>query len=408
MKQSKLILISILSGIFLVLCGVLIWGIVGLDFGEFFKAQKNNCTGFENYTKVLEAEVPAEEIEELKLLFDKNSDDIYFYENDSEQILIEEYVNWKLSEKEKTEVTEKNGVLRLDSPRRDFGIINVGINNRKGYVNVYLPQSYKGLIEVETSSGDIETGIDFVVEEKADFKASAVSGDIRLLKVQAEKVDISSVSGDMDIEEIVGITDISTTSGDMDIEEITGTTNISTTSGYVDVDTIVGETSVSTVSGDVDVESITGGTSVSTTSGIVEISECIGDLIVSSVSGDITINSVTGKTDFDTNSGDIWAEEMSGACNVDTVSGDILFGFAQVNGDISVSTNSGVVDISIPKDSTVDFEISTTSGDIDTFFDDYLSFNKKGNHASGTYGTGDANHLEISSVSGDVRIMSNK
>lgn len=353
MKQSKLILISILSGIFLLLCGVLIWGITGLNIRVNGSKQNIPAAVYKDYKKVLEVEVQAEKIEALNLFFDKNSNDIYFYKNDSEQILIEEYVNWELSEKKKTKVIEANGMLTLDSPKRDTGIINFGVNNKSGYVNVYLPESYQGDLTAAALSGDIDADIDFILGKDAAFVASTTSGEILLLKVEAETVDISSVSGDVDADTITGETDISTTSGDVDVTAITGDCNVST------------------------------------------------------VSGDITINSVTGKAGFSTTSGDVRAEDLSGDGKVNTVSGDIRLCFIKA-GDINVSTTSGIVDISIPENTTVDFETSTTSGNIDTFFDDALSFNKKGNHASGTYGDGEAIRMEISAVSGDVSVWQSK
>lgn len=351
MRQSKLILISILSGIFLLLCGVLVWGIAGFGF-RVNNHDNDDYIVFDDYTKVLELEVPAERIEVLNLFFDKNSNDIYFYMNDSEQILIEEYVNTELSEKEKTKVTEANGMLTLDSPKRNTGIISLG-KSRSGYVKVYLPASYKGDLTATVLSGDIDSDMDFILEKDAEFAASSTSGDINLLKVEAKTVDISSVSGD------------------------------------------------------VEVEAITGDTSISTTSGDIDVSACIGNCEADTVSGDIDINSVTGKVDFSTTSGDVWARELSGGGRTSTVSGDVELYFTKLYENLSVSTTSGIINIYIPQDSAVDFEASTTSGDINTFFDDALSFNKKGNQASGTYGDGEAVLLEVDSTSGDVDIRQN-
>ena len=354
MKQSKIIIISILCGIFLLLGGVLIWGITGFNIRTNNREHNMSQSVFKDYRKVLEVEVPAERIESLSLLFGKNSNDIYFYHNDSEQIFIEEYVNWELSEKEETKVTEANGMLTLDSPRRDNGIINFGVNNKSGYVNVYLPESYQGDLTATALSGDIDADMDLILGKEAALVASTTSGEICLLKVEAETVDISSVSGDVDVDEITGETDISTTSGE------------------------------------------------------IEVSACIGDCNASTVSGDITINSITGKSDFRTTSGAVRAEDLLGDGKVSTVSGDIRLHFIKADGDINVSTTSGIVDIYIPENTTVDFEASTTSGDINTFFDDELSFNKKGNHASGTYGDGEAIRMEISAVSGDVSVWQGK
>ena len=54
------------------------------------------------------------------------------------------------------------------------------------------------------------------------------------------------------------------------------------------------------------------------------------------------------------------------------------------------------------------FEANTTSGEIDTFFDDSLKFSKRGNSAEGTYGSNtQGNKIDIETTSGDVRITKN-
>lgn len=351
MKQLKIILISILCGIFLLLCGVLVWGITG--FGFKINGNSNNNITFGDYRKVLEVEVPAERIEVLNLFFDKNSNDIYFYESKSEQILIEEYVNMELSEKEETKVTETDKVLTLDSPRRNTGVINWGINSKSGYVKVYLPASYEGNLNVTVLSGDIDSNTDFILDKDAKFTVSSTSGDINLLKAEAKTVDISSVSGDIEAEAITAEINISTTSGDIDI------------------------------------------------------SACTGNCEADTVSGDIDINSVSGNVDFSTTSGDVSVGECLGGGRTSTVSGDVELHFVKLYENLSVSTTSGIISIYIPQNATVQFDAQTTSGDINTFFDDVLSFNKKGNHASGTYGDGEAVLMEVDSTSGDVHIRQN-
>ena len=55
-------------------------------------------------------------------------------------------------------------------------------------------------------------------------------------------------------------------------------------------------------------------------------------------------------------------------------------------------------------DSAFAFNYSSTSGDCSTFFDDVLSFNKKGTEAKGQYGVADGKSIIVSTVSGDLRI----
>lgn len=351
MKQTRLILIGILSGIIILLIVVLMWGIQKgslIDFGQ---------EAMGAYDVVSERKIPVAEIEKLQLLFDKNSYDVYFYESDSEEIVLREYANKNLPEEKKIEVQKKDEVLTVKSRNKSvfsFGWFSLGSwRGNGGYVEVYLPASYAASVEVVTVSGDIVAKVDFLLKEDAHIKASSTSGDVTLLAVEAETVDISTVSGDIMAEAVRGETQCSTTSGD-----------ISITDGVGDVD-------FNTVSGDVDFEKWQGNVSVSTTSGYVN------------------------------------GEKITGGVKASTVSGDVELFFDNLTSDIKVSTTSGYVELAFDEDACVAFEADTTSGDIATFFDEVLSYNKKGNQADGNYGQGERSRVTVSTVSGDVEVRAN-
>ncbi len=369
MKQTKLILVAVLSGIFLFLGVVLVLGINGHSFFyRSFNTSAENAGDLKDYRMVLEYEAEAEQIQELNLLFDKNSNHIFFYESDSNQIVIREYMNWEPAKREETTVKEENGVLTVKGKRRNNGNIFFGFRNHHGYVEVYLPAAYRGDLKAAVVSGDISTDTDLILGEKAECTLSTTSGDVDLLKVEAGNVDISSVSGELTVQEITGDARFSTTSGDITVEKITGDMKISTTSGEVLVREGTGECKVGTVSGDAELFSLQGAFDISTTSGVVEIA---------------------GNT---------------GGGNVSTVSGDIRLQFTALEENLDISTTSGVVQIDLPEGTAVDFDASSTSGRINTFFDDCLSFNKKGNKASGVYGSGTPFRVEVDTTSGDIEV----
>lgn len=353
MKQTKLILIAILCGVFLVLGGMLIWGITGSGYIRINRgAYEEDGKILGKYIKVLEYETPASQVKQLNILFDKNSNDIYFYESENENILIKEYVNKEPSEKEKTTIKEATGVLTVEGKKKNHGI-SLGFNNEHGYVEVYLPTSYQGDLKACSISGDILAEMDFILSKETDFTMSSTSGNIELLKVEAENVDISTVSGDVNIKELNADTSISTTSGDVDVED------------------------------------------------------CDGDCKINTVSGDVGLEDLKGEFDVSTTSGGLEIERIAGGGEVSTVSGDISLQFDALKADLDISTVSGWVSIYLPKEAALHFDASTTSGEINTFFDEELSFNKKGNKASGTYGDGSAYDIEIDTTSGDVEVRSN-
>lgn len=348
MKQTKIILISILAGIMLFFFSVLLSGLNGKNP---FARRNGDEWGYEPKL-VLEYEKEAAGISGLNLLYDKNSLDIIFLESDSENLVIREYAWRELKERERTEVREKNGVLTLESRRRGgaSGFISFSWNNNGGYVEVYLPKNWGGNLKAQTLSGDIVGEMDLKLEESAIFAAGSTSGEIELPFLKAGEVQIS------------------TTSGDISVDLVKGKGAFSSTSGEITLFTETGDCDISTVSGDIQVESLNGNFRLSTNSGDIRIGGVIG----------------SGKAS--------------------TTSGEIGLQFAELTGDLTISSTSGNVDLAWPVDTAVRFEAGTTSGEINTFFDGSLSFNKKGNQASGSYGAGTSHMVEISTTSGDVDV----
>lgn len=350
MKQTKIILISILAGIMLFWIGVLIRALNGHN--PFVQGTWDQKYG-DSAHLALEYETSAEAVRDFRVLYENNSLDVYFYESSQDKILIKEYAYKELAEREKTVVTEKDGVLLVKGKRRgkliNFGFFNG--NRNGGYVEVYLPDTWQGNLKVQTVSGEISSQIDFCLGAEADFQASSTSGDIFLARVEAGKINVSSVSGDLRIEDMNGDSQISTTSGEINLFTETGDCGIST------------------------------------------------------VSGDIRVDCLTGVFRFSSTSGEISAAEVTGGGRASTVSGDVRLLFKAMEEDLTVSTTSGEVSVGLPRDTAVDFQADTTSGEIYTFFDEFLSFNKRGSHASGVYGEGAACTVDINTTSGDISIQ---
>lgn len=349
MKQTKIILISIIAGIMLFCIGILLCALNGHNpFGWGMRDQDYEAS----VSLTLEYETPAEAVRDLKIMYNNNPVDVYFYQGSQDEIVIREYAYKELLEGEKTTIEEKDGVLLVRGKRRGklihFGFF--GRDKNGGYVEVYLPDTWQGDLQVQTVSGDIFSQIDFCLGKEADFQASSTSGDITLTKVEAGKIDVSSTSGDLRIEDAGGDLQLATTSGEITL--FTGT----------------------------------------------------GDCGISTVSGDIHVDCLTGAFRFSTTSGEISAAEVKGGGKASTVSGDIRLQFKDLNETLTVSSTSGEVSMDLPRDTAVDFEAATTSGDINTFFDEFLSYNKRGSRASGSYGEGTAHRVDIHTTSGDVSI----
>ena len=141
----------------------------------------------------------------------------------------------------------------------------------------------------------------------------------------------------------------------------------------------------------------------SSVSGEIFLKRQNGDVKVSSTSGDIRVGALQGNFEMDSSSGEVQIADGTGQGRADTISGDVQIYLAQLTGDLNISTTSGWVNLRLPETVSLTLDFDSTSGECSTFFDDRLSFNKKGSKADGQYGGG-AHKVRISTTSGDLRI----
>lgn len=131
---------------------------------------------------------------------------------------------------------------------------------------------------------------------------------------------------------------------------------------------------VATVSADIDVQGVLGEQRLQTVSGDVDCEAFSGDIRITTVSGDVGLQGDSNKarTELETVSGDIEAQSLAGEINANSVSGDLLFvnsdfdrvRLETVNGDVTF--NSGMTDGG-------SFSLETINGDLDIDFNDSIS-----------------------------------
>ncbi|PWL54425.1 MAG: hypothetical protein DBY38_04675 [Clostridium cadaveris] len=128
---------------------------------------------------------------------------------------------------------------------------------RSSKLMVYIPMSYNKSLKISTVSGD--GNIDLSSLNLNDVSINTTSGDFEIKKLSTLTANLSSVSGDMSINE-------SFTGNELKMKS---------TSGDIDVDSPFGRTEMTTVSGTINFSSynnIKGSLDAKTTSGEVEIS----------------------------------------------------------------------------------------------------------------------------------------
>lgn len=286
-------------------------------------------------------------MEEISLIYSLENMEICH--TDSENLILEEYMSFEPKEEELAQIRTKNGKVTIEGGRKRnrFHLFSFGTGNC--YIKLYLPKSYAQTLAVETSSGNIRSEENW---ELKCFLAVTSSGNIQLEETKAETIELAA------------------TSGNISVENAKGKRQIATSSGNIRVDGGAGDTQASSSSGN------------------IHITEGEGTYLASATSGDLKIGLIKGEGDFSASSGNVTVE------------------IEELTGGISAEASSGNVRLTLPKESSFAFQAKTGSGDIDTYFDDQLSFNKKRNEAEGTIEEAGGHSIRLRTSSGNIRVNS--
>ena len=362
MRSLKIVLIAVFGAVALGFCVLL--GIVLARMSTVGEG-----TGVWSVTDarlVQEKEFAADDISRLKVHYTKSDNDVFVYESDTDTVIVREYANFEPKASELAEMALAGGTLTVTGPKRSDNLINL---NRYMYTEIWLPAEYTGDMEIATVSGEI--GVNRELAPKRELKLSSTSGDISTEGIRTADVTVTSTSGEVRLGEVTADrVEVKTTSGDIRLERADAELSSSSTSGEV---------------------TVLGGS---------------GSRRLSTTSGDIRVLGADGSFELSSTSGRLSVEGENGCGDANTASGDVSISLEKLTGDITVHTTSGEVELGISEGEALEFSAATSSGEINTFFDDALSFSKKGNRAEGSVGSGSRSTVKMTTSSGDIRVKS--
>lgn len=171
--------------------------------------------------------------------------------------------------------------------------INLGVNIVDINIDIFLPQSFSGDIDMKTTSGNVN--IDTL--DVDSFYFTTISGDLKAKNLYSQKSHIKSTSGKANIQDFKGALDFESISGDLSVayNEFYNDIKIDSTSGnaeiilpvassfYLKAKTVSGDINCDfplTLEGQIDKRSINGkvgdgkkNISISTVSGNIDITK---------------------------------------------------------------------------------------------------------------------------------------
>jgi hypothetical protein len=198
------------------------------------------------------------------------------------------------------------------------------------------------------------------------FSKAYISLDITATLPADVTLDLMTGSGDLDIDARTAPVKIRTGSGDVIMDAAGEGFEARSGSGDVRLDSAGGDVSFSTGSGDIYAGDIEGDGKMSTGSGDISIDLIKGDLSAGTGSGDVVIDASEGTAVVKTGSGDVSFGGHTGSAEVYTSSGEVEFYGEADEGQVTLRTSSGDVDVVIYGGESIELDISTSSGVIDT------------------------------------------
>jgi len=238
------------------------------------------------------------------------SDDIILLRHDSDTLVIREYMSTNNSELFAA-ITRSGNELVVRGGNRPVTFGAFGSR-----IEIFIPASERS-ISISSSSGDIVASGEHAASV---FHIESSSGRIVANSVTADSVNIGSSSGRITANSVTA-----------------AAVNIESSSGRIAVGSITANRA--------NVESSSGGIAL----GMVN-----GDISVRSTSGSIELDMANGAVDISSSSGRVRA----------TLAGSV--------GDVSIETASGSVTLNLPYNFAFNFSSRTSSGNLNTPFDNRL------------------------------------
>ena len=249
------------------------------------------------------------------------------------------------------EVCLENGTLRIlrnkePLPRRLF-------SSQSGEMTLYLPRGCYESLDITTASGNMEIQQDF-----ASVRVSGASSDITLSGTFGGRVDIQTASGDVALTgRFSGADQVQTRSGEIEAREAGfGSVGLRTASGDVALHNVLADTlEIHCASGDLDLNRVCGQTLVlESKSGDMDLMDTLskGSFRCKTVSGDMELRRVDGPDmDLETVSGDISGFLLHGKhFTTRTVSGDLALCGGTPEGTCRIVTVSGDVRLELAEE----------------------------------------------------------
>jgi DUF4097 and DUF4098 domain-containing protein YvlB len=219
------------------------------------------------------------------------------------------------------------------------------------------------------SNDRIEVDLDIRVPKNVSLTANATRGDISISGV-AGATTAGTQKGDIEIHDAGSDVAADLQNGDARISDVAGNVRITGRGNEVDVSDVGGDSSLEgDFYGPIRVRNVAKTTRYSSPKSDLMLVHLTGRLTIDS--GQIEISDVAGAVKLVTHNKDMDIENVSGRLEIDDTHGDIQVRYAQPPREaVSITNESGGVDLTLPSKSSFELSALSRSGEIQSDFED--------------------------------------
>ena len=170
-------------------------------------------------------------------------------------------------------------------------------------------------IEVVLSQRDNDVRIEVVDDGSLSFFRKRASVEITVRVPEFCTLDLKTVDGSIEVEDMKGPVTVSAVDGDIEIGPADSQINAGTTDGNIEIADVKGSITASAVDGDIEIRNTQGTVNADAVDGNIDIRHSTGEVSASTTDGDIEIRNTQGAVNVNTVDGRI--ETMTTAGNVD-------------------------------------------------------------------------------------------
>jgi len=257
-------------------------------------------------------------------------------------------------------VATKTAPGRDDAESRQRGeAVSVAINATKDGFEVRPGGKIDGHIRVD---------YEVHVPKSVSLSAQTDKGDISISGITGE-VSASTAKGDVEIHDSGGNVNASVQSGDARISDVRGDVRLEGNGNGVDLSNIGGDATIQgEFFGPIQIANVGQTTHFASSRTDLTVLRMHGRIDLDS--GSLQISDVAGSVKLATRNKDVTVENSSGRIEIANAHGDISVSFEHAPKDeISITNDSGGVDLSLPSQSSFEVAASSRSGDVQTDFD---------------------------------------